>query len=342
MTSRELVLKTLEFRNTEGRVPRDLWTVPWAETHCGDMFRKLMERFVWDISTPDVVYEVPSIQKGDPYAIGEYTDEWGCVFTNIHDGVIGQVKRPLVLDEDWEDADNVHIPEELLSFDRDAVNASCLEKKDFFLRAYCAPRPFEQMQFIRGTEELYMDLVYPPKKMLAFMEKMHDFYCRQLEKWAQTDVDFIFFQDDWGSQRDLLISPQTWETYFMPMYRDYIDIAHRYGKKAFMHSDGQILRILPKLIDLGLDAVNAQLFCMGVENLAQFKGKITFWGEIDRQYLIPHGTPEEIDAAVCLVYDTLWKDGGCIAQCDFGVGAKGENVHRIFEQWEKIHPSTEK
>lgn len=109
-----------------------------------------------------------------------------------------------------------------------------------------------------------------------------------------------------------------------------------------MYSDGQILRIIPKLIDMGLDAINAQLFCMGLENLAQFKGKITFWGEIDRQYLIPHGTKKEIDAAVRLVYDTLWQDGGCIAQCDFGVGAKGENVHRIFEQWEKIHPLIER
>ena len=101
----------------------------------------------------------------------------------------------------------------------------------------------------------------------------------------------------------------------------------------FMHSDGNTLRIIPKLIDLGLDAINSQIFCMGVENLAQFKGKITFWGEIDRQHLIPNGTPQQIDEAVQKVYDTLWQDGGCIAQCEFGAGANPDNIYRIYEKW---------
>ena len=114
------------------------------------------------------------------------------------------------------------------------------------------------------------------------------------------------------------------------MYRDYIDIAHAHGKKIFMHSDGNTLRILPRLIDLGLDAFNTQIFCIGIDKLAPFKGKITFWGEIDRQHLIPSGTPREIDAAIQGVYDTLWQDGGLIAQCEFGAGANPDNVYRCL------------
>ena len=75
-----------------------------------------------------------------------------------------------------------------------------------------------------------------------------------------------------------------------------------------MHSDGHTLRIIPKLIDLGLDAMNAQLFCMGVENLRPFRGKITFWGEIDRQHLLPYGTEEQIadaDGKVCITLTVL-------------------------------------
>lgn len=88
--------------------------------------------------------------------------------------------------------------------------------------------------------------------------------------------------------------------------------------------------------DLGLDAVNSQLFCMGLENLAPYKGKITFWGEIDRQHLLPEGTISDIDRAVENVYQTLWQDGGCIAQCEFGPGAKPENVYRVYQAWENI------
>ena len=336
MTSKELVLRTLEFRNTDGRVPRQLWTLPWAHEHCPDMMKKLSEDFVWDFDGPEAKYEKFPATKGDPYGVGEYVDEWGCVFTNIHKGIIGEVKQPLVLEDDWSDADRVHIPEEYLSFSVEQVNASCAEKKDKFLISGCCPRPFEQLQFIRGTVNLYMDLMDPPKGLLNFLEKMHDYYCRLLTKWAETDVDALNMMDDWGSQNDLLISPKVWDEIFRPMYQDYINIAHSHGKKMFMHSDGNTLRIIPRLIDMGLDAMNSQIFCMGVDNLAQYKGKITFWGEIDRQHLIPHGSREDIDNAVQKVYNNLWQDGGCIAQCEFGPGANPENVYRIYEKWASI------
>ena len=336
MTSKERVLATLEFRNTADRVPRQLWSLPWAQDCYRDMMRRLEEEFEWDFSGPEAVLKERPKTKGDAYTPGEYVDEWGCVFTNIHKGVIGEVKQPIVVEEDWSDAGNVHIPEELLSFDIDQVNRSCQERQDKFLMSGCCPRPFEQLQFIRGTADLYMDLMDPPQELLEFMKRMHDYYCRLMTKWAKTDVDALNMMDDWGSQNDLLISPALWEEFFMPMYRDYIQIAHSHGKKIFMHSDGNILRIIPRLIDLGLDAVNSQLFCMGVENLAPYRGKITFWGEIDRQHLLPSGSREDIDRAVEQVYRTLWQDGGCIAQCEFGPGANPDNVYRVFEKWSGI------
>jgi hypothetical protein len=103
-----------------------------------------------------------------------------------------------------------------------------------------------------------------------------------------------------------------------------------------MHSDGHTLAIYPDMIELGLDAFNTQLFCMGVENLRPFAGKITFWGEIDRQWLLPHGTPADIDAAVRLVHANLWANGGCIAQCEFGAGARPENVRQVFASWDAV------
>ena len=72
-----------------------------------------------------------------------------------------------------------------------------------------------------------------------------------------------------------------------PLYRDYIEIAHGRARKIFMHSDGHTLAIYPDLLELGLDAINSQPFCMGVEHLAPYAGRITFWGEIDRQHLLP-------------------------------------------------------
>lgn len=335
MTSRELVYKTLEFDNKNGRAPRQMWRLPWAEMKYGDMVKRIETEFPDDIVSAPVILKAETIAKGNPYKIGEFTDEWGCRFENLQDGVIGEVKEAIVKDEEWEDVDNVHIPVEWLDFDVDSVNAFCSET-DKFVIAGCCPRPFEQLQFIRTTEELYMDLVDMPSDMKKFMGKMHTFYCDLLEKWAKTDVDALNFMDDWGSQKSLLINPQMWDEYFRPMYKDYIEIARRHGKKTFMHSDGNTLDIYPRMIELGLDAFNTQIFCMGLENLERYRGQITFWGEIDRQHLLPEGSTEDIKNAVTEVYERLWSDGGCIAQCEFGPGAKPDNVYHVFRTWNEM------
>jgi hypothetical protein len=103
-----------------------------------------------------------------------------------------------------------------------------------------------------------------------------------------------------------------------------------------MHSDGYTLAIIPHLIDLGLDAFNTQIFCMGMDALKPFKGKITFWGEVDRQHLLVDASPAEVKYAVRGVFDALWDQGGCIAQCEFGAGSKPENVRAVFEAWNEV------
>jgi len=332
-TPREIVHQTLDFAGPP-RAARDLWVLPIAAEQYPGALDEITREFPSDFTAiPGHEREIVPT-KGNPYVIGEYTDEWGCTFVNIQRGVIGEVKAPLV--RDWTaDRGRVRFPRAWLTLDRDAVNRDCAATDRFTLANAC-PRPFEQMQFLRGSEELYVDLADPPAELLAFLRELHAFYCEVFEAWARTDVDALRFMDDWGSQRALLIAPRLWRELFKPMYRDYAHIAHSHGKKLFMHSDGHIAAIYPDLVEIGMDAVNSQLFCMGAETLAPHAGRITFWGEIDRQHLLPHGTPAEIDRAVREVHHHLWRDGGCIAQCEFGPAARPENVREVFAAWNDL------
>ncbi len=115
---------------------------------------------------------------GDPHGVGQYTDEWGATFTNIQPGIIGEVKRPLI--EDWDGyIQRVHVPREWLTIDRDAVNRDCAAT-DKYVLAGCCPRPFEQLQFLRGTANLYMDLTDPP----AGHARLHGRHARLLLRTA--------------------------------------------------------------------------------------------------------------------------------------------------------------
>lgn len=334
MNSRELVLRTLNFDNPD-RVPRHKWTLPWANINYPNELAAINSDYPDDITGSPGFYHEKDISEGDATEIGESIDAWGCKFLNYQRGIIGEVKEPLVQDENWKDASNIHIPTEWLTMNVDKINNFCKSTDKFVVGGAC-PRPFEQLQFIRGTENLFIDLMIRPKGLMDFMSKMHEFYCELMTKWAKTDVDALNFMDDWGSQKSLLINPKLWEELFKPMYKDYIDIAHKHGKKIFMHSDGYILDIYPHLVELGLDAINSQIFCMPMKELAKYKGKITFWGEIDRQNLLPNATLDEIREAVRFVKDNLWDNGGCIAQCEFGPGANPANVREVFQTWNEL------
>jgi uroporphyrinogen decarboxylase len=330
---RTLVKQTLTF-SSPARVPRDLWVLPWAEMHHPGELARIRARFPNDlIGAPGFLREQVHT-SGDPYGIGTYVDEWGCAFQNLQPGVIGQVKSPLVAA--WGDLDRVRPPEACLTIDPDQVNAFC-KSTDRFVTAGCCPRPFERMQFLRGSENLYIDLAEQPAEFFTLLDRVHQFYLQEMEQWAKTGVDAFMYMDDWGAQRALLISPSQWRKIFKPLYKDYIDLAHRHGKFIFMHSDGYTLDIIPDLIELGLDAFNTQLFTMDIEQLGErFRGQLTFWGEIDRQHLLPFGTTIEIDHAVQRVKDALYCNGGVIAQCEFGAGAKPENVFQVYQSWERI------
>jgi uroporphyrinogen decarboxylase len=107
------------------------------------------------------------------------------------------------------------------------------------------------------------------------------------------------------------------------------------GKHVFFHSDGMIADIIPDLVEIGVSALNSQLFCMDIEEIGRrFKGRITFWGEIDRQHVLPFGTPDQARAAVRRVRAALDDGtGGVIAQCEWGLRDPFENIAAVFEEW---------
>lgn len=332
--SRNIVYKTLEFDKPE-RAPKDLWTLPWAVNNYPEQVASIRSDYPSDIKSVSAFRKESVAAKGNMHEVGTAVDAWGCIFENVQRGVHGEVRDPLVKGADWEDIDKLHIPYEWFEIDTDGVKAFCKDTDKFILSGFCA-RPFERMQFIRGSAQLYMDLVMRPDGMMEFMKTLHKFNCDLMEAWGRTDVDALFMMDDWGAQNNLLISPDLWVELFKPMYKDYCDIAKAYGKKMFMHSDGNILKIYPHLIEIGVDALNSQIFCMGLDELSEFAGKITFWGEMDRQHLLVDGTTDDVHNAVLDIKEKLWKDGGCIAQCEFSAGGKPENVRQMFKSWTEV------
>jgi len=337
MTSRERVIRTLRFE-TPDRAPRDLWYLSGVGMFRKDELEEFYRRYPVDFGESGGQYGRSRRAVGMKGVTGTYVDAWGCVWYVGEPGVAGEVKEPPL--KTWNDLAHYQPPWELLrEADLRRVNETCA-KTDKFVRVGTETRPFERMQFLRGSEQLFMDLAYGEREVYQLRDMLHDFFCEELQMWAKTDVDAIGFMDDWGAQQALLISPEMWRSFYKPLYKDYCDIIKGAGKFVFFHSDGHIESIYPDLIELGVDALNSQLFCMNIEELGRkYKGKITFWGEIDRQYLMPFGTTDEVREGVRRVRRALDDGrGGVMAQCEWGVRDPMENVIAVFDEWEKPRP----
>jgi uroporphyrinogen decarboxylase len=287
-----------------------------------------------DILPVNGMYTVPQRSSGNRYDLGYYTDGWGCRFNNIQAGLIGVPAEPLI--QNWDQMDTLLPPEEMLAVDTEQVNALC-KTTDKFTYSNSWIRPFERYQFIRTTELAMIDIATEEPEMETLISFIHSHYLKEFEAWAKTNIDAIGIMDDWGMQDGMIVSPDYFRKYYKPLYKEYVEIARKYGKYTFMHSDGNISEIIPDLIEIGIDALNSQLFCMNIEDLgAKYKGKISFWGEIDRQKTLPHGNKNDIENAVNQVYENLFHNGGVIAQCEFGPAAKPENIFHVFEAWNKL------
>jgi len=336
MTGRERVKRALEFK-TPDRVPRHLWRLPGTKMFRQGDLNDVLGKYPDDVTILDFNYGKGRKTRGERYRCDvAATDEWGCQWWAAEDGVAGEVKEPPI--KDMSEVEGLTAPYEILEgADFPKVNEMCAET-DAFTLAWTTVRPFERMQFLCGTERLFMELAYKSKYLYHLRQLVHEFYMEEMKRWVETDVDGISFMDDWGSQKSLLISPKLWRELFKPLYKDYCDLIHSKGKYAFFHSDGCIEAIYPELIEVGIDAVNSQLFCMDIEQLGEkYKGKITFWGEIDRQHILPFGTKQQVGEAVRKVKEALWMaEGGVIAQCEFGLRDPVENIESVFETWGAI------
>jgi hypothetical protein len=332
MTGRERVKAALMFSKPD-RVPRDLWALPYISLYRDDEFNALVQEYPMDIGAS----QLSPGWSDDVVALtakkGHYKDDWGSVWHVGEPGVIGEVKEPVLAD--WTVLNTYKPPWHLIrERDLSHANKSC-EKSDKFMLSDVTARPFERLQFLRGSENLFIDIAYNTREFRTLLEMVHEFYIEDIKSWCTSNVDGIFFMDDWGTDKALLINPEVWRTVFKPLYHDYCNIIHEAGKFAFFHSDGHIEAIYGDLVEIGIDAINSQLFCMDVESLAKrYKGKITFWGEIDRQKVLPFGNPVDVHAAVQRVRDVLDDGtGGIIAQCEWGKDNPKKNIEAVFEAW---------
>jgi len=160
---------------------------------------------------------------------------------------------------------------------------------------------FHNVADLFGMENYFIKMYTDPDVVQAVTERMVDFYLQANKKWFDiiTDrMDAIFFGNDFGSQLDMLVSPEMFGKFIMPSFKKITAQAKERGYKVVLHSCGAIESVIPQLIDAGVDClhpIQAKARNMDAAALARKYGNdIVFMGGVDTQDLLPFGTPQQV------------------------------------------------
>ncbi|PKO13319.1 MAG: hypothetical protein CVU39_19130 [Chloroflexi bacterium HGW-Chloroflexi-10] len=190
------------------------------------------------------------------------------------------------------------------------------EQKDKFVVAAYGFGLFERSWVLRGFENVLMDVVLNLDFYEELLDKLLDHQMEILDRLLKLPVDGIWFFDDWGFQQGVLIGEERWRKLFKPRYERLYKRTHDAGKYVLTHCCGGIEKILPDVIEIGLDvyqSVQPEAKNNNPYELKQkFGHKLTFWGGLGSQKMIPFGSPLEIKEEVRQLCKIMGKGGGYI------------------------------
>ena len=233
-----------------------------------------------------------------------WQDEWG-VRWEYHDSGARVVGGPLT--EGYHLLDGLALPDPLEPARFDAADAKLAQRGGRYTRGNVWMCLFERMWMFRGFDEMLMDPYLDQANFLRLRDLLVEINLGFIDQWLARGIDGIFFSDDWGTQRTLLMNPDDWRRLYRPAYERMFRRVRDGGAHVWLHSCGNVKAIIPDLIDVGLSVLNpVQPLAMDIGELArEFGGKVCFYGAIDTQGELITGSPAEVKDHVRHTVDTL-------------------------------------
>lgn len=172
---------------------------------------------------------------------------------------------------------------------------------------------FERLWSLRSMEDALTDFYLNPDAIHTLFRRLTDFYKRMISRaHDELRLDGVFTSDDLGTQTSTFFSPDVFDEFFAPYYKEVIDHIHSLGMHFWLHACGNIESLIPRLIDLGVDVLHPiQKYTMDEGHIARTYGdRIAIWAGFDVQRTIPYGSAEDVRAEVRYLMDTYARPDG--------------------------------
>lgn len=200
---------------------------------------------------------------------------------------------------------------------------------------------FQHPQYLRGMDTFLTDIMLYPDFTEFLMDKYTDFYLAYFDKMfssAKGSIDIFRVADDLAMQTALLISPETFNQFIAPRLKKLIDLAHSHGLKFMLHSCGDVTKLIPRFIELGVDILDPIQVSASNMNLKaiyeEYGNRICLHGGIDTQQFLPNASPDEVRAEIRSTIDYFKNRSGYILSSSHILegDVPTENIFAMFDE----------
>ena len=170
-------------------------------------------------------------------------------------------------------------------------------------------------EFVIGLADTMMMSYEQPDLLAEMLDVSARYYEKLVASAVAEGMDVFYFADDFAWKNGLFIPPELFEELWVPRAARIIGPAVSAGVPVFFHSDGKIDDAVEWLIDIGVDGINP-MDPYGIDYRdykKRFGDRITLSGNIDVEFPLVHGTPEEVERDVIAHMEALKPGGRYIA-----------------------------
>jgi uroporphyrinogen decarboxylase len=252
-----------------------------------------------------------------------FVDAWGLTWRRFPGSQYFEMQNPPLGRATTDDIESYPWPDLAHPgrFEELQAKAQAIRDAGFAVVAPVGVSPFETCYYLRGIENWFLDLAANPDFAVALLRKVTDLMRQGMSGLlaeAGEYIDVVVTGDDLGGQNGPLIGPKMYRRLIKPFHAELMAAIKNLTKaKVFYHSCGSIYPLIGDLIEIGVDILNpVQVSAKDMGDTARLKrefgDRLSFCGAIDTQWVLPHGTPDDVRREVRRRIRDLGPGGGYV------------------------------
>lgn len=228
--------------------------------------------------------------------------------------------------EEYQTADISGATTHLLDFYR--------ENTDLFLMCQING-PIGGLDWTLGLEDYMCYCITDTEAMVQLAGKIVDYEIQRAKLFLERGAEAILVADDMAFNTGPLLPPDIMREVAYPFYKKAVrEIKACKDVPVIIHSDGYLYDMIPDLIECGFDGIQSLQPSAGMDIgkvKKEFGDKLCLIGNVDLNYLLPFGSPEEVKREVETLVQKAGPEGFILSTCNILTDAvKVENAKAMY------------